>query len=303
MNTDHLVYDCFTYDGEEDCLELRLKTHWEAVDWFVIVEADITFSGVAKAYTFDAGRFAWAMPKIRYVPLAAAEFHACQTAWDRERFQRNALRRGYHDARPHDVVIIADVDEVLKPEKIGPVAPGSMHVFELLMLYFYADYLLVSDPFWRKAAAVSGALALAHEPEDIRNNKALRASLPTVTVPDAGWHFSYLGGMELIEKKLERFSHQNLNKPRYKDKQKNLARLYAGKDIYRRAKRWGRVELDGAGFGNATVTAWFAQRPALLAPADIRPAGRLSEVLARYRRQSKAARRWDKLKLRIWNYF
>lgn len=303
MTTPSKVYDCFTYDGEQDCLELRLKTHWEKVDWFVIVEADITFSGVGKALSFDADRFAWAMSKIRYLPLRAEEFSACTSPWDRERFQRNALRRGFTDAAPQDVVIIADVDEVLRPGKIGPVAPGHIHVFEQLMLYFYCDYLLVSDPFWRKAVAVNGATALQHEAEDLRNSKALHASLTVVPVTDAGWHFSYLGGMELIEKKLERFSHQNLNKPRYKDKQKNLARLYAGKDIYWRAKRWGRVQMDAADFAEPVVAAWFAQRPALFAPTDIRSAGRLREVLERHRRQGSAARRWEKLKLRLWNRF
>ena len=294
------VYDCFTYDGE-DCLELRLKTHWNKVDWFVMVEAELTFSGIQKAFSFDAERFAWAMPKIRCVQLQAFEFSACETAWDRERLQRNALRRGFADAQPLDVVIIADVDEIICPGKITAVAEGTVHVFEQLMLYFYCDYLLVSDPFWRKAVAVPGSYALQHEAEDIRNNKALREGVKTVMVSDAGWHFSYLGGMELIEKKLERFSHQNLNKPKYKDKQRNLARLYAGKDIYRRAKRWGRVEMESKDFGEAVVTNWFSQRPGLFSPSDIRCAGTLSAVLDQHRQKSPAARQWEKLKLRIWN--
>jgi beta-1,4-mannosyl-glycoprotein beta-1,4-N-acetylglucosaminyltransferase len=296
------VYDCFTYDGE-DCLELRLKTHWDSVDWFVIVEAELTFSGTPKAFTFDAERFAWAMPKIRYVQLQACEFGVCETAWDRERLQRNALRRGFADAEPHDVVVIADVDEIICPEKITAVTEGTVHVFEQLMLYFYCDYLLVSDPFWRKAVAVTGSYALQHEAEDIRNSKALRERVKTVVVPEAGWHFSYLGGMEMIEKKLERFSHQNLNKPKYKNKQRNLVRLYAGKDIYRRAKRWGRVQMNGKDFGNAVVADWFAQRPELFSPTDVRCAGPLHAVLDQYRQHSQTAWRWEKLKLRVWNRF
>ncbi len=303
MTMTYKVYDCFTYDGEEDCLELRLKAHWEKVDWFVIVEAEITFSGVSKKLSFDAERFAWAMPKIRYVSLRAEEFSACISPWDRERFQRNALRRGFTDAAPQDVVIIADVDEVLRPSKIGPVVPGTIHVFEQLMLYFYCNYLLVSEPFWRKVVAVDGASALKHEAEDLRNSKALHASLITVPVPDAGWHFSYLGGMEQVERKLERFAHQELNTPRYKDKQRNLARLYAGKDIYWRAKRWGRVQMDQADFADPVVAAWFAARPALFAPTDIRSVGRLPEVLEKRRRLGSVARRWEKFWLRFWNRF
>ncbi len=298
MAHSYKVYDCFTFDGE-DCLDLRLRTLWDRVDHFVIVEAEVTFAGTAKALQFDAERYAWAASKIRYITLQAAEFAACETAWDRERFQRNALRRGYADAAEHDVVIIADVDEIIRPEKIFAVAPGSVHVFEMLMLYFYCDYLMVSDPFWRKPVAVAGAYALAHEAEDIRNSADLRAAAEVVDVPDAGWHFSYLGGMDMIERKLERFSHQNLNKPRYKDREKNLARIYAGKDIYRRAKRWGRVHMGD--FGNATVAKWFVQRPELFSPAAIQPLDNVAVVLARRRSAGGKPSAWEKLKLRVWN--
>lgn len=298
MSTSYKVYDCFTFDGE-DCLDLRLRTHWDRVDHFVIVEAELTFAGTPKALQFDPERYAWARSKIRYVTLQAAEFAACQTAWDRERFQRNALRRGYADAEAHDVVIIADVDEIIRPETIVAVAPGRMHVFEMLMLYFYCDYLMVSEPFWRKAVAVNGAYALAHEAEDIRNGAELRAAAEVVDVRDAGWHFSYLGGMDMIERKLERFSHQNLNKPKYKNREKNLARIDAGKDIYRRAKRWGRVHMGD--FGNAEVAKWFAQRPELFSPATIAPVDRVDAVLAERRRNGGKPSPWEKLKLRIWN--
>ena len=294
------VYDCFTYDGEE-CLDLRLRAHWERVDVFVIVEAAMTFAGQPKALSFDAERFAWAMDKVRYLPLQAAAFEGCATAWDRERAQRNALREGYADAAPGDVVIIADVDEILRPERIAPVAEGEVRVFEQLMLYFYNDYLMVSEPIWRKAVAVCGADALRHAPEDLRNSKALRATLREVPVADAGWHFSYLGGMDMIQKKLERFSHQNLNKPKYRDRQKNLARLYAGKDIYHRAKRWGRVQLPAGHWGSAVVEQWFRDRPELQAPRDIRSAGGLDAVLDAQRTQGRWGRRWRKLWLRLWN--
>jgi beta-1,4-mannosyl-glycoprotein beta-1,4-N-acetylglucosaminyltransferase len=297
------VYDCFTYDGE-DCLDLRLRAHWEQVDVFVIVEAALTFAGQPKALSFDAERHAWAMAKIRYVPLEAQAFAGCATAWDRERTQRNALRLGYADAAPDDVVLIGDVDEILREDQLRPVAPGEIHVFEQLMLYFYCDYLMVSEPFWRKAVAVSGATALQHDAEDLRNGKALRARLREVSVKDAGWHFSYLGGMDMVQKKLERFSHQNLNKPRYRDARKNLARLYAGKDIYHRAKRWGRVQMPPEGhWGSSVVERWFQERPELWAPHDIRSAGRLDEVLERHRSQPRWRRRWSKLWLRLWNLF
>lgn len=294
------IYDCFTFDGEE-CLDLRLRAHWDRVDVFVIVEAALTFSGLAKTLTFDAERFSWAQSKIRYIALDAAEFDQCSTAWDRERLQRNALQRGYADAAANDLVIIADVDEIIRPACMTAAAPGELRVFEQLMLYFYCDYLQVSEPFWCKALAVRGDMAMQYAPEDLRNDKALRHTLHETLVNDAGWHFSYLGGMEIIERKLERFSHQNLNKPRYRNRQHNLSRLYAGKDIYRRARLWGRVNMVDDGFADPVVQDWFAQRPTLWSPLDIRFGGDLRQVLDASRRQGKWLRSWRKLWLRLWN--
>jgi hypothetical protein len=147
MPNDFSVYDCFTYDGEE-CLDLRLRVHWDRVDWFVIVESNITFTGQPKKYTFDTSKYAWAKSKIRYIQLDGADFSHCANAWDRETFQRDALKRGYSDARPGDTIIIADVDEILIPENIKQVGAGTYQKFELLMMYFYCDYLCISEPLW-----------------------------------------------------------------------------------------------------------------------------------------------------------
>ena len=39
------IFDCFTFYNELDILELRLKEHWDHVDYFVISEANLTHQG------------------------------------------------------------------------------------------------------------------------------------------------------------------------------------------------------------------------------------------------------------------
>jgi beta-1,4-mannosyl-glycoprotein beta-1,4-N-acetylglucosaminyltransferase len=294
------VYDCFTFDGEE-CLDLRLKAHWDEVDIFVIVEANITFSAVAKSYAFDAKKYEWARSKIRYIQVDAGEFEHCKTAWDREKYQRNAMQLGFQDAKPDDVVVISDVDEIIKPGTISDIAPGTVHILKQLTFYFYKNYLLISDPFWYKAIAVRGEVALKHTPEDLRNNSEVRASLMPLIRENAGWHFSYLGGHEMIEYKLSRFSHQNLNKPKFKNLKKNLLRIYEGKDIYWRAKRWARVESSS--FGSKVIDEWFQSRPNLSSPLEITSAGSLQSILEQASARQGIRKQWYKLKLRIWNFF
>ncbi len=42
------VFDCFTYNGEKDLLDLRIALYKSKVDYFVIVESEIDFRGKEK---------------------------------------------------------------------------------------------------------------------------------------------------------------------------------------------------------------------------------------------------------------
>jgi beta-1,4-mannosyl-glycoprotein beta-1,4-N-acetylglucosaminyltransferase len=300
MNNNFRVFDCFTYDGES-CLDLRLRVHWERVDWFVIVESNITFTGQPKDYAFDSAKYAWAKSKIRYIQLDALEFGQCSNAWERETFQRDALKRGYADAQPHDTVIIADVDEILRPECIRRVEGGTYHRFEQLMMYFYCDYLCVSEPLWTRMKAVTGRFALDHTPQEIRTGKQLLNSLKEVNVPLAGWHFSYLGGVDEINRKLERFSHQEFNKGKYKDPTRNMQRILDGKDIYGRPKLWGKA--SGCDLECQPVKNWFQSQPHLFSPSESHYRGTVQEAVEVFRRRSWLSRKIQRNILRIWNKF
>lgn len=291
------VYDCFIYDGEE-CLDLRLRLHWDKVDWFVIAEANVTFTGQKKDYLFDPEKYQWAASKIRYIQLDERDFPDCKRPWDREKLQRDALAQGIFDALPGDTVLVSDVDEILLPEVIGKVAEGTFVTFQQLMMYFYGDYLCISQPFWRRAHAVRAETALQHSIEDIRSNQALY-DLKEVLVANAGWHFSYLGGIESVARKLERFSHQRLNIGKFRDTDTNMQRMLAGKDIYRRSKLWGRVTKYD--LGSDVVKSWFESRPELLAPKAARWRGDAMDVVQAFNARPKMSRRIQRLLLGIWN--
>jgi len=55
------VFDCFTFFNELDLPELRLKLLDDYVDWFVLTESNLTFSGKDKSYYFEEN-------KNRYAP-------------------------------------------------------------------------------------------------------------------------------------------------------------------------------------------------------------------------------------------
>ena len=53
-----------------------------------------------------------------------------------------------------------------------------------------------------------------------------------VIVPDSGWHFSYLGGVEKIIDKLEAYTHHEHNTDHYKNKSFIEQSINEGKSIY-----------------------------------------------------------------------
>ena len=89
------------------------------MDIFVLVEANSTFSGKSKPLTFlhDKKRFTDYLPKIRHVIVEDSP--NLGDAWENERFQRDALIRGFNGLhpplRPSDLIVGSDVDEVPDP--------------------------------------------------------------------------------------------------------------------------------------------------------------------------------------------
>ncbi len=202
-----MIYDCFTFFDEADLLELRLRTLDEVVDRFVIVEADVTFQGAEKPlnYVANAARFERWSDKIIYVPVT--DVPACETAWDREHYQRQAIIRGLDGAAENDLIVVTDVDEIPRPEAllrlareaVGPVA------LRMDMYYYFANVLIMRT--WDLPRAARGG--------DLRDAQALRSTKGLPVVEGTGWHFSYFMDGDSIRRKLAAFSHVEYANDRY----------------------------------------------------------------------------------------
>ncbi|WP_418130860.1 DUF5672 family protein [Variovorax sp. 375MFSha3.1] len=274
------VYDCITYNGEADILAARLHELSEVVDCFVIVEADRTFSGEPKALRFDAAdpRIAAFLPRIRYIAVhdmpvvdeaadAAAvvgDWHSDTPKsgfWIREKFQRNQVMRGLHDAAARDLVMVSDADEIPRAEIVRAMRDDRRHdVFGLCLAfyYFYANYRNVEGPeassVWTVAATRATLDRLT--PDQLRM-RVRSGAQPALILADAGWHFSYLAMSEdAVRAKIRGFAHQEYNSQAFLDAIDIPALLASGRDLYDRpgyawrvvdkaqAPRWMREQAD-----------------------------------------------------------
>ena len=77
--------------------------------------------------------------------------------------------------------------------------------------------------------ASTGKQFKATTPQNLRDK---RNDLPVIK--KAGWHFSYLGGLEKIKEKIRSFAHTEFNKEEYLNDENILKAMEEGKDIFKR---------------------------------------------------------------------
>jgi beta-1,4-mannosyl-glycoprotein beta-1,4-N-acetylglucosaminyltransferase len=237
------LYDCFTFFNELDLLEVRLNVLAGVVDTFVIVEADRTFQGAPKPLHFaqNAERFAKFAPKIVYVPISLA---ARSNAWELERAQRNALLLGLRGCRPDDRVAISDVDEIPNAAALQAATVRTKPAVCRQRLYYYYVNLRLRqrwygalltalryrrrlDGDWLGTAVVrfQDLLALGG-PQAVRDRRQ-RFDV----INDAGWHWSYLGGIDALIEKVKSFSHTEANTAAILDRSRLERALRDGRDF------------------------------------------------------------------------
>ena len=229
-----LIYDCFTYNGEDDLLWLRLETLKNVVDKIIIAEATRTFTGKKKKLRFNSTNFENFSNKIEYIIVDDLDANPT-SPWDNENRQRNALAQFIStdksgSPKDEDWIMLSDVDEIPRPDCIKKFNPQKYKSGLLEQRnYFYAFNNQAqsdgnSDEWWRKVRITTVKqfrdwFRSMQNLRDFRTKGPLRGvkrylnKLQTQNLFDAGWHFSYLMTPDQIIEKLAAFSHQEVNTP------------------------------------------------------------------------------------------
>lgn len=265
-----MIYDCFTFFNELDLLEIRLNTLGDVVDFFVISEATRTHSGRPKELLFERNkdRYAKFADKIRYVVVddLMSEEEVARDAynlpWVNENRQRNALARGLTDARNDDVFMVSDLDEIPRPEAVVRAsellqAGASSVRFEMEFFNYYLNFRNFSYSKWMMGTVAAKCSALTPESRILSRVKSdrymqasenrgntvnrLRFVKAGASLPRSGWHFSYLGGVAAIRRKLAAFAHTEFGSVPSEILEQ---RLRSGEDLFGRAGRSFGIPVD-----------------------------------------------------------
>jgi beta-1,4-mannosyl-glycoprotein beta-1,4-N-acetylglucosaminyltransferase len=218
------IFDCVPFFNEFELLRLRMACLEDLVDRFVVVEAYQTHAGKPKPlYLAESGSDLLRHPKL---VRRAVDLPVGYSDWEREQYQRESIGAALAElgAAPGDLVLVSDVDEVPTPaavrrarDALRPHAQRTILVFEQRMFYFRLNYELVWSrklPWLGTTAALYGHAksinGLRTTGRDIRGRHAqgFDRGARAFQLPDAGWHFSYLGGDEALDQKLAAYAHQ-----------------------------------------------------------------------------------------------
>jgi beta-1,4-mannosyl-glycoprotein beta-1,4-N-acetylglucosaminyltransferase len=254
------IIDAFMFNDELDLLEVRLHELSDVVDKFVLVEATRTHTGHFKPlyYKMNKARFHEFSDHIIHIivedmPITEREIAnelinggdlewiesdwQFESNWVRERFQRNAIMRGLEYADPDDIVIISDADEIVRASVVKDLEqtlPDGLIAIEQTLHTYYLNWKCTNMPW-------PGTKILRMKNIFTPSCDRLHTK-PLKFIKDGGWHFNFLGGADVIRKKIKSYAHGEFNVPEVLDNIEQ--RLYQKKDALGRLYQYEVIPLD-----------------------------------------------------------
>ena len=228
------IYDCFMFYDEDLVIDLRLNILNEHVHEFVIVESKFTHSGKKRELLFDINKYSKFKKKINYIvlenePVDLEIVHDNDTddkknskyimnALKRENFQRNGIKKGLTNAKPDDLILVSDVDEIPNLSNLDLNEINDNIILFKQNFYYYKFNLKLEDMTWLGTKGCK--YKNLKSPQWLRNIKDKKYPFWRLDVlfsnkkysnikfiDNGGWHFSNMKTPEEIEKKMRTYLH------------------------------------------------------------------------------------------------
>ncbi|KAK1238962.1 hypothetical protein MKX08_006023 [Trichoderma sp. CBMAI-0020] len=254
------IYDLVMVNTELDWLEIRLETMYAHVDYFIIVESPKTFQGGNKALLVlnSWDRFQRFHDKMVYHQLTFPDGFRPTRPWDYEDLQRDA---GFDQVFPRlagrsapvlgDVMLVADVDEIPRPETLFLLRTCRFPARLTLAsrFYYYSFQFLHTGPEWPFPQATFYRGQRTIRPNDLRagiGGLPLLRELDKGHVANAAWHCSScFATIEQFLNKMASFSHVWMNDEYYRDRDVIADAVREGRDVWgRKIDTFERVERN-----------------------------------------------------------
>jgi beta-1,4-mannosyl-glycoprotein beta-1,4-N-acetylglucosaminyltransferase len=258
------IYDCFQFFNELDLLEIRLNIMNDYVDYFVLTESTVTFSGLDKPlyYQENKDQFEKFNDKIIHVIV---DDTPDKNPFERDVFQKNAIIRGLQNCEDADIIITSDIDEIPDPEifdqLVDDCEDNKVYHFAQDLFYYYlnlkevsgnlnsytGEFNNVKEKKWLGSKMCKYQFLKQHSVNELRAPNMKECGY---RISPGGWHFTYVGSdgsmtpEQKIAHKIECAAHQEFNNDAVKSK--IVENVKSNKDIFYRPSEFEVVEIDGS---------------------------------------------------------
>jgi beta-1,4-mannosyl-glycoprotein beta-1,4-N-acetylglucosaminyltransferase len=235
------IFDTFLFFNEIELLDLRLNILDEVVDYFVITEANVTFSGKKKPlfYELNKEKFKKFHHKIIHNIILDApdnfenlfqtnpfrtNFYAnfkhkhngrpaieLNLDMRREIYQRDSIINGLiNSAKNNDIILLSDLDEIPNPKSLKKVLVKykSGEIYNFCQLWFMYYLNVYYDREWFGTRLFNFETLKGRSLDQMRYHLEDRLKQEGPIVENGGWHFSFIGGEKRIKDKLDAYSYQ-----------------------------------------------------------------------------------------------
>ena len=231
-------------------LEIRFNELYDIVDKFIITESELTHSGMPKPlYLKDnLNKFEKYKDKIIIHTVKFNQFgKENDDNWARERHQRDAALDVLKNiANDNDYVMISDADEIPNVDAIKCHIlknTDSIGVFDQNRFMYFLNYKNISTNEPQCNSRIARYKTIKQTGLcSVRYCDRCGDEIPYYTIPNGGWHFTFMGGAEKVKQKVQSFAHQEYNKPEKINKIPFL--IEQGKDVYSAKTDWIYVDID-----------------------------------------------------------
>ena len=231
------IFDTFTFYNELDLLELRMNILGDIVDYFVINEATITFTGKKKPLYFaeNKERFKKWEDKIIHHVLddnnktlekywEGVPYHRSMIEDDICKLPLHYQRACFHKdsaiyalldhAQDDDIILTSDADEIANPEAIKAISewfdPSNHYVLKGPVYYYYLNLLCEKEWMGTRVSTMKMLKSMSVD-------KLRQSHQDAWKVEDGSWHWSFFGDADTVRAKMDAYEHQENNLPQFRD--------------------------------------------------------------------------------------
>jgi len=189
----------FSFFNELDLLKLRCEELKELNPVHILVESPYTHTGDPKPLYYEQNKHLFKDYNI--IHLIDQSMPNDGDAWHNENHQRDTGVFGLFDMEDDDVIGIFDADEIPKSEMVKQYKPEMGITGVKMDKFSYTLNCLEGYQQWEMGKLVTYEILKQTTPNKIRNggHKTIMCN--------AGWHFSFLGGVEKMKEKLFAYAH------------------------------------------------------------------------------------------------